>query len=129
MVTKAPKKTETVSKRQPNPAFVRPLVPDEILAAIVGPEPLPRTQVVKKLWEYIKANKLQNKKIIIADAKLKALFDGKDEVDMFAMNKHVSVHLKSDKPAKEEKKKAKVEKEEEAEEKPAAKKAPAKKNK
>ncbi len=105
MVTKAPKKTETVSKRQPNPAFVRPLVPDEILAAIVGSEPLPRTQVVKKLWEYIKAHKLQDKKIIKADAKLKALFDGKDEVDMFAMNKHVSVHLKSDKKDEPKKKK------------------------
>ncbi len=112
MATKAPKKSESESepKRKPNPAFVRPLHPDEALAAIVGSEPLPRTQVVKKLWEYIKAHKLQDKKIIKADDKLKAVFDGKAEVDMFAMNKHVSAHLKApkdDAPKAEKKEKAK----------------------
>ncbi len=103
MATKDAK--ETPKRKVPNPGFVKPQTPDEVLAAIVGSEPIPRTEIVKKLWAYIKSHKLQDKKIIKADAKLKALFDGKDELDMFTMNKAVSAHLvKSDKPAKEDKK-------------------------
>ncbi len=75
-----------------NPFTVQ-LQPDTILAAIIGPEPLSRTEVVKKLWEYIKANRLQSKRMIIADDKLKLLFGGRDQVDMFEMNKYVSAHL------------------------------------
>lgn len=83
-------------KRAPNPAFMKPLKPDAALAAVVGADPLPRTEIVSKLWEYIKANGLQdaaNKRNINADAKLKPLF-GKDQVSMFEMagliGKHVS---------------------------------------
>jgi chromatin remodeling complex protein RSC6 len=74
-----------------------PLQPDEALAAVVGDKPIPRPQVVKKLWEYIKANNLQdekNKRVIIADEKLKPVFNGKKQVDMFEMTKLVSGHLK-----------------------------------
>ena len=79
-----------------NSAFAKPLTPDAALAAVVGSAPLPRTEVVKKLWEYIKKNNLQNpekKRNIIADEKLKAVFNGKGEVDMFEMTKLVSGHL------------------------------------
>lgn len=90
-------KTATpAKKRTPNPAFMKPLKPDAALAAVVGAAPLPRTEIVSKLWEYIKANGLQdaaNKRMINADAKLKPLF-GKDQVSMFEMagliGKHVS---------------------------------------
>jgi chromatin remodeling complex protein RSC6 len=79
-----------------NPALSKPLTPSPELAAIVGAEPLPRTEVVKKLWEYIKEHNLQNpenKRNILADDKLKPIF-GKDEVTMFEMTKLVSAHLK-----------------------------------
>jgi chromatin remodeling complex protein RSC6 len=94
----APKKAakKTASKRKPNPAFMKPLTPSATLAAVVGASPMPRTQVVKKLWDYIKRNKLQdsqNKRNINADDKLKALF-GKNTVSMFEMTKIVSKHLK-----------------------------------
>jgi len=85
------------SKRKPNAAFMRPVTPSSSLAAIVGSKPLPRTQVTKKLWAYIKRNKLQdskNRRDINADAKLKPVFGGKKKVNMFEMTKLVSKHLK-----------------------------------
>lgn len=95
----APKKAatkKTASKRKPNAAFMRPLTPSATLAAVIGSGSIPRTQVVKKLWDYIKKNKLQdatNRRNINADEKLKALF-GKNTVSMFEMTKIVSKHLK-----------------------------------
>ncbi|PIS09958.1 MAG: hypothetical protein COT73_11860 [Bdellovibrio sp. CG10_big_fil_rev_8_21_14_0_10_47_8] len=95
----APKKAatkKTASKRKPNPAFMRPLTPSATLAAVIGSGDMPRTQVVKKLWDYIKKHKLQdaaNRRNINADDKLKALF-GKSTVSMFEMTKIVSKHLK-----------------------------------
>jgi len=82
--------------RKANPALLKPLKLSEELEAVVGKGPLPRGQVVKKLWEYIKKNDLQNpsnKRNIIADDKLKPLFDGKAEVNMFEMTKLVSKHM------------------------------------
>ncbi len=105
MATKAtPKKTTTSTtktttatpKRKPNAAFLKPVTPDEKLAAVVGAKPLPRTEIVSKLWAYIKKNNLQDKKVktqINADDVLKAIFDGKKSVTMFEMNKYVSNHL------------------------------------
>ncbi len=83
--------------RKPNAAFMKPLTPSAALAAIVGTAPLPRTEVVKKMWDYIKANNLQeptNKRMINADAKLKPVFDNKAQVSMFEMTKLISAHLK-----------------------------------
>ena len=91
---KAKKKT---AKRKPNKAFMAPLKPSSALAVIVGNKPLPRTQVVKKLWVYIKKKKLQdskNRRNINADAALKVVFGGKKTVNMFQMTKLVSKHLK-----------------------------------
>lgn len=94
----AKKKTaKKTSKRKPNAAFMRPLTPSAMLAQVVGSKPLPRTQVVKKLWEYIRKHKLQDKvkrTMINADAALKAVFGGKTKVSMFEMTKLVSKHLK-----------------------------------
>jgi len=76
-------------------AFMRPVRPSKELAAITGSEPLPRTEVVSKMWTYIKKNKLQNprnKREILADEKLRPIF-GKDRASMFEMNKHLSRHL------------------------------------
>ena len=90
----AAKKTKT--KRKPNASFMKPLEPSAALAAVVGDKPLPRTEVVKKLWAYIKKNNLQdakNKRNINADGKLKPVF-GKAQVSMFEMTKIVSKHLK-----------------------------------
>jgi chromatin remodeling complex protein RSC6 len=90
----APKKAKT--KRKPNAAFMRPFQPSASLAAVVGNKPLPRTEVTKKLWAYIKKNGLQdskNKRMINADAALKAIFSGKGQVSMFEMAKLVSKHL------------------------------------
>jgi chromatin remodeling complex protein RSC6 len=84
-------------KRKPNPSFMRPLQPNAILGAVVGNKPLPRTQVTKKIWAYIKKNNLQdtqNKRMINADDKLKAIFDGKKQVSMFEMTKLVNKHMK-----------------------------------
>ena len=84
-------------KRKPNAAFMKPVRPDESLAAVVGSSPLPRTQVTKKLWAYIKRRGLQDKKkrvMINADDKLKVVFGGKKQVTMFEMTKLVSRHLK-----------------------------------
>lgn len=94
----APAKKPAAKKpaRQPSAAFMKALTPSAALAAIVGDKPLPRTEVVKKLWDYIKAGKLQdeaNKRLIKADAKLKEIF-GKAQADMFEMTKLVSKHLK-----------------------------------
>lgn len=92
------KKKKTKSKaRKPNAAFMAPLKPSAQLAVVVGATPLPRTQVIKKLWAYIKKKGLQDKKkrqFINADASLKPVFSGKSQVSMFEMVKHVSKHLK-----------------------------------
>lgn len=83
------------AKRTPSAAFMKPLTPSAELAAVIGNKPLPRTEVTKKVWEYIKANKLQdaqNKRNINADAKLKPIF-GKPQVTMFEMTKLISAHL------------------------------------
>ena len=94
-------KKKTVKKkaaaRKPNAAFMRPVTPSDTLAEVVGSKPIPRTEVTKKLWAYIKKNGLQdkkNKRMINADANLKAVFGGKASVNMFAMTKLVSKHLK-----------------------------------
>jgi len=82
--------------RTANPALLKPMALSATLEAVIGSGPLPRGQVVKKLWEYIKANNLQNpsnKRNIIADEKLLPLFGGKKEVTMFEMTKLVSAHL------------------------------------
>lgn len=85
-----------MAKRKPNAAFMKPVTPDAALAAIVGAKPLPRTELTKKLWEYIKKNNLQDPKVktkINADDKLKVVFDGKKSVSMFEMTKLVSGHV------------------------------------
>lgn len=90
------KKTVVKKKRNPNPAFMKPMKISEELAKVVGSKPLPRTEITKKLWEYIKKNKLQDKvdkRNIVADANLKAVFGGKQKVSMFEMTKLVSKHL------------------------------------
>ncbi|MEK6577755.1 MAG: SWIB/MDM2 domain-containing protein [Bdellovibrionota bacterium] len=90
------KTTKTKTKRKPNAAFMKPMTPSDFLAKIVGAKPLPRTQVVKKLWQYIKKNKLQdkiNRRMIKADEHLKHIFK-KPSVSMFEMTKLVSKHLK-----------------------------------
>ena len=79
-----------------NPAFMRPVQPDDVLGASVGTDPLPRTQITKKLWEYIHENKLQDKKDkrrINANKTLKKFFGGKDSITMFEMSKCVSAHV------------------------------------
>ena len=94
---KSAKKAAKKTKRAPNPAFMRPMQPDAMLGAVVGSSPMPRTEVTKKLWGYIKKNDLQDKKNrrqINADDNLKAVFGGKTSVNMFAMTKLVSKHLK-----------------------------------
>jgi upstream activation factor subunit UAF30 len=93
--TKAPAKKAPAKKRTPNAAFMKALTPSPALAAIVGDKPLPRTDVTKKVWEYIKKHKLQDpaaKRVIVADAKLKDIF-GKPKVDMFEMTKLINSHL------------------------------------
>jgi upstream activation factor subunit UAF30 len=84
------------SSRKPNAAFMKPVTPNEKLAAVVGAKPLPRTELTKKLWVYIKKNGLQdkkNKRMINADDALKAVFGGKTQVSMFDMTKLVSKNL------------------------------------
>jgi upstream activation factor subunit UAF30 len=84
------------AKRQPSAAFMKPVQPDQTLAAIIGDTPLPRTEATRKLWEYIRSHNLQdpaNKTFIKADESLKHVFDGKDRVSMFEMTKLVSHHL------------------------------------
>jgi chromatin remodeling complex protein RSC6 len=90
---KAPKKK---SARKPNAAFMAPLQPSAQLGEVVGAKPLPRTEIVKKIWEYIRKNKLQdskNRRMINADAKLKPIF-GKDQISMFELAKVVNKHVK-----------------------------------
>ena len=84
------------SGRKPSAAFMKPMTPSDSLAEVVGAKALPRTQVTKKLWAYIKKHKLQdkkNKRMIHADAALKPVFSGKASVNMFEMTKLVSKHL------------------------------------
>jgi len=85
------------AKRTPNAAFMRPMQPDPSLAAVVGNNPMPRTEITKKLWQYIKRNNLQDAKerrMINADDKLKPVFGGKGKVSMFEMTKLVNKHIK-----------------------------------
>ena len=85
------------AKRKPNAAFMKAMTPSAALAAVVGSMPMPRTEVTKKIWDYIKKNKLQdaiNRRLINADEKLRAVFGGKGKVSMFEMTKLVSNHLK-----------------------------------
>ena len=87
----------TKKKRKPNAAFMKPVQPDTALSAVVGNKPIPRTEVTKKLWAYIKRKGLQDKKKrtnINADDALKTVFGGKKTVTMFEMTKLVSKHLK-----------------------------------
>ena len=87
---------KTAAKRKPNAAFMKPFQPNEKLAVVVGSKPLPRTELTKKLWVYIKKNNLQDKKVrtqINADDALKAVFGGKKSVSMFEMTKLVSNNL------------------------------------
>ena len=85
------------AKRTPNAAFMRPMQPDAALGAVVGNNPIPRTEITKKLWAYIKKNNLQDAKQrrnINADDKLKPVFGGKGQVSMFEMTKLVNKHIK-----------------------------------
>lgn len=98
MATKKPAKKAAAKKttRKPNAAFMKPLQPDDALAAVVGSKPLPRTEITKRLWAYIKKEGLQDKKnrrMINADAALKAVFNGKSSVNMFEMTKLVAKHV------------------------------------
>jgi len=90
-------KAKKTTKRKPNAAFMRPLTPSAALGVVIGTKPLPRTEVTKKLWHYIKKNNLQDaveRRFINADAPLKVVFGGKGRINMFEMTKHVSKHLK-----------------------------------
>jgi chromatin remodeling complex protein RSC6 len=94
--TSAPAKAKA-AKTGDGGGFMQKLQPDEALAAVIGSEPQPRTEVTKRIWDYIKTNNLQDpkdKRTIKADAKLKKVFDGKDSVSMFEMTKLVNAHLK-----------------------------------
>ena len=85
------------AKRTPNAAFMKPMQPDAQLSAVVGGNPMPRTEITKKLWQYIKRNGLQDAKerrMINADDKLKPVFGGKGKVSMFEMTKLVNKHIK-----------------------------------
>ena len=99
--TKKAKATKTAKKkksaRKPSAAFMRPVSPSPALAEVIGSKAVPRTEVTKRLWAYIKKNKLQdakNKRMINADASLKPVFGGKASVNMFEMTKLVGKHLK-----------------------------------
>ena len=93
----AKKTAKKKSARKPNAAFMKAMTPSPALAEVVGSKPIPRTEVTKKLWAYIKKNKLQdaqNRRMIKADAALKAVFGGKAQANMFEMTKLVNKHLK-----------------------------------
>ncbi len=99
MAKTAKKKTAAKKKsaRKPNAAFMKPVTPSPALAEVIGNKPVPRTEVTKKLWAYIKKNGLQdpkNNRMIKADAALKPVFGGKAQVNMFEMTKLVCKHLK-----------------------------------
>jgi upstream activation factor subunit UAF30 len=88
---------KTAKKRTVNPAFMKPLTPSPALAEVIGSKPMPRTEVTKRLWAYIKRHGLQdskNKRMIKADPALQAVFGGKSSVNMFEMTKLVGKHLK-----------------------------------
>jgi len=90
-------KKKTAAKRKPNAAFMKPMTPSAMLGAVIGAGPMPRTEVTKKIWVYIKKNNLQDKKnrrMINADDKLKAVFGGKSAVNMFQMTALVNKHVK-----------------------------------
>jgi chromatin remodeling complex protein RSC6 len=92
----AKKPAKKAAKRKPNAAFMKPLMSSPALAAVIGDRPMPRTEVTKRLWDYIKKNKLQdanNRRKINADDKLGAVFGGKRQVSMFDMTKLVGKHL------------------------------------
>jgi upstream activation factor subunit UAF30 len=94
---KAPAKKKSATKRKPNPAFMKPMQPSAQLSTVVGGSPMPRTEVTKKLWVYIKRKGLQdnkNRRMINADENLKPIFGGKSQVSMFDMTKMVNKHLK-----------------------------------
>jgi chromatin remodeling complex protein RSC6 len=85
-----------MANKQQGSALQRPVQPDDKLAAVVGAEPKPRTEITKKIWDYIKANNLQdseNRRNINADDKLRPIFNGKDQVSMFEMTKLVNQHI------------------------------------
>ena len=89
---------KSAGRGRANAAFMAPVTPDSTLAAVVGDKPIPRTEVTKRLWAYIKKNGLQdqkNRRMINADAPLKAVFGGKSSVNMFEMTKLVSKHVKA----------------------------------
>jgi len=91
------KAKKAAKKRKPNPAFMKPMMPSAMLGAVIGTNAMPRTEVTKKIWGYIKRNGLQdkkNKRMINADDKLKPVFGGKAQVSMFEMTKLVNKHLK-----------------------------------
>ena len=93
---KAAKGARKGTGRKPNAAFMAPVTPDATLAEVVGAKPIPRTEVTKRLWAYIKKNKLQdakNRRMINADATLKPVFGGKSSVNMFEMTKLVNKHV------------------------------------
>ncbi|HYG63294.1 MAG TPA: SWIB/MDM2 domain-containing protein [Thermoanaerobaculia bacterium] len=99
----ASKKASTAGKKasggekQGGGAFMKPMQPDDALAAVIGSDPIPRTEVTKRIWDYIRSNNLQDpndKRTIRADAKLKPVFGGKESVSMFEMTKLVNGHLK-----------------------------------
>lgn len=93
----AAKAKKPAAKRKPNAAFMKPMTPSSTLAAVVGNNPMPRTEVTSKLWGYIKKNNLQdktNRRMINADDKLRDVFGGKKQVSMFEMTKLVAKHLK-----------------------------------
>ena len=94
---KAPAKKKSASKRKPNAAFMKAMQPDASLSAVIGGNAMPRTEVTKKIWAYIKKNSLQdskNRRMINSDEKLKPVFGGKSQVSMFEMTKLVSKYLK-----------------------------------
>ena len=96
MATKKTAKKTVKKTRKPNAAFMKPLQPDDALAKVVGERPLPRTEITKRLWAYIKKEGLQDKKnrrMINADTALKAVFNGKSCVNMFEMTKLVAKHV------------------------------------
>jgi chromatin remodeling complex protein RSC6 len=93
---RASKPAAKKSKRQPNPAFMKPMTPSSSLGAVVGTNAMPRSEITKKIWAYIKKNGLQdqkNRRMINADDKLKPVFGGKNQVSMFEMTKMVNKHL------------------------------------